>query len=436
VTNGRPGVVEHGAGDADEWVVRASKAFLPGKGFVVDAVVHVRGGTIAWVGDRAAAEAHSELAEVPTLTFDDATITPGLIDSHTHLTFSGGTRARDQVESESDLAQLSRAVGHAQHALAHGVTTLVDCGSRGLTTHALRDALADDLLAGPRILTAGQPITTTAGHCHWLGGSADRRDEVIRSARLRVAEGADFVKLMLTGGNMTAGSNPNALQYPPRTVAAVVSDMARLGRHLVAHAHSVDGVVVAARAGVRVIAHATCVSDDGRTPEKAALDLLANAGTFVDPTLTVGLPSHRASEDPAPPRHGRSRAQVREAMVPVFREMHARGVPLLAGTDGGSPGVPHHRSAASVQALHEEIGLTVEQALAAATDLPARAFGIREVTGAIEPGLSADLVVFGGDLSRDLGALQRPVAVWSRGRRTAAARELTGGRRCCTTSST
>ena len=143
MTNDRPGVAEHGSGDAAEWVVRASKAFLPGKGFVVDSVVHVRGATIAWVGDRSAAEARPELADVPTLTFDDATITPGLIDSHTHLTFSGEAWARDQVESESDLEQLSRAVGHAQHALAHGVTTVVDCGARGLTTHALRAALAD-----------------------------------------------------------------------------------------------------------------------------------------------------------------------------------------------------------------------------------------------------------------------------------------------------
>jgi imidazolonepropionase-like amidohydrolase len=123
-------------------------------------------------------------------------------------------------------------------------------------------------------------------------------------------------------------------------------------------------------------------------------------------------------------------------MIPVFREMHARGVPLLAGTDGGSTGVPHHRSEASVRALHEEVGLTIEQALTAATDLPARAFGIREITGALEPGLSADLVVFGGDLSLDLGALQRPVAVWARGRRAPATRELMGGPPCCTTSST
>jgi imidazolonepropionase-like amidohydrolase len=436
VTIGRPGAPENVAGDAHEWVVRATKAFLPGQGFVGDAAVHVRGGTIAWVGEHAEAAARPELVDVPTLTFEGATLAPGLIDSHTHLTFSGGSRAREQVESESDLEQLARAVGHAQHALAHGVTTLVDCGARGLTTHALRDAVADGLLVGPRILVAGQPITTTAGHCHWLGGTADSKEDVLRSARTRVAEGADFVKLMLTGGNMTAGSNPSAVQYPPKSVAAAVSDMARLGKSLVAHAHSAEGVVVAARAGVRVIAHATCVSDDGRPPEQATLDILAAAGTFVDPTLTVGSSSCPAGEEPAQAPHAMSRAQVREAMIPVFREMHARGVPLLAGTDGGSTGVPHHRSEASVRALHEEVGLTIEQALTAATDLPARAFGIREITGALEPGLSADLVVFGGDLSLDLGALQRPVAVWARGRRAPATRELMGGPPCCTTSST
>lgn len=435
MTQGRLDVADRSPASASEWVVRVPRAFLPGTGFVADCVVHVRGSTIVWVGDQAAARARRELSGVDTYTFDRATLTPGLIDSHTHLTFSGDSAVRDRLVAESDLDHLTRAVGNAQHALAHGITTLVDCGARALTTHALRDAIAADVLVGPRLLAAGPPITTTAGHCHWLGGHADSHDDVIRAARLRVTEGSDFVKLMLTGGNMTAGSNPNALQYSPETVLAAASDMARLGKPLVVHAHSLDGVVVGARAGARVIAHATCVDASGKPPEAAVLDALATAGTFVDPTLMVGHPDASAMESPDSSANGLSRARIREAMLPVFGEMHARGVPLLAGTDGGSTGVPHHRVAGSVRALHEEVGLTVEKALLGATDLPARAFGIRDVVGALEPGMSADLVVFDGDLAQSLEALERPIAVWSRGRRVPAAGESEGGRRCCTTSS-
>jgi imidazolonepropionase-like amidohydrolase len=435
VTNRRRVVADGPPVGADEWVVRASRGFLPGTGFVSDCVVHVRGSTIVWVGDRAAAAARPELSGIETVTFDRATLTPGLIDSHTHLTFSGDHAVRDQVRSESDLDQLTRAVGNAQHALAHGVTTLVDCGARGLTTHALRDAFAAGLLAGPRLLAAGPPITTTAGHCHWLGGHADSHDDVIRAARLRVTEGSDIVKLMLTGGNMTAGSNPSALQYSPATVSAAASDAARLGKPLVVHAHSVDGVAVAARAGARVIAHATCVDAAGRAPAAATLDLLAASGAFVDPTLMVGHGDGPTGEGEDSSSAALSRAEIREAMLPVFREMHARGVPLLAGTDGGSTGVAHHRVAGSVRALHEEVGLSLEQALLGATDLPARAFGVRDVVGAIEPGLSADLAVFDGDVSRSVEALERPVAVWARGNRVALPGEVGGGRSCCTTSS-
>jgi imidazolonepropionase-like amidohydrolase len=338
--------------------------------------------------------------------------------------------------AESDLDQLARAVGNAQHALVHGITTLVDCGARGLTTHALRDAFAADTLTGPRLLTSGPPITTTAGHCHWLGGHADSQDDVIRAARARVAEGSDIVKLMLTGGNMTEGSNPRELQYSPETVNVACADLARLGRPLVVHAHAADAVAVAARAGARVIAHATCVDAAGRAPAAHTLDAVVAAGTFIDPTLMVGHDEGSAVGRQTLRSGGLSRAQIREAMLPVFREMHDRGVPLLAGTDGGSTGVSHHRVAGSVRALHEEVGLSLEEALLGATDLPARAFRIRDVTGAIEPGLSADLVVFDGDVTRSVAALERPVAVWTRGRRVAMPQVQDGVRPCCTTSST
>jgi imidazolonepropionase-like amidohydrolase len=421
-------------GDADEWVVRASRGFLPGTGFVVDCVVHIRGAHIVWVGHRDASGARPDLSDVDTVAFDDATLTPGLIDSHTHLTFSGGSSVPEQLAAESDLELLARAAGNAQHALAHGVTTLVDCGARGLTTHALRDAFDAGVIAGPRLLVAGSPITTTAGHCHWLGTHADTHDDAIRAARSRVADGSDIVKLMLTGGNMTEGSNPDALQYSVDTVNAVGADVARLGKPFVVHAHSAEGVVMAARAGARVVAHATCVDSAGRPPARADLDLVRDSGVFVDPTLMVAN-VHGAGDSLESSAGRLSRAQVREAMLPVYRELHDRGVPLLAGTDGGSTDVAHHRVAGSVRALHCEVGLSLEDALLAATDLPARAFGLRDRAGALEAGLSADLAVFAGDLSRDVDALESPLAVWARGRRSAAQQGAEGGQRCCTTSS-
>jgi imidazolonepropionase-like amidohydrolase len=423
---------------AREWVVRASRGLVPGAGFVADCEVLVRGGVIAWVGHRDVAGARPDLSGVETMTFDEATLVPGLIDSHTHLTFSGGTSVDRWMAGQSDLALLAHAAGRAQHALAHGVTTLVDCGSRALTVHELRDAVTSSRLIGPRLLAAGAPITTTAGHCHWLGGCADSHDDVIRVLRARVADGADLVKLMLTGGNMTKGSNPMALQYDSRVVADLAADARRLGKPLVVHAHCEAAVAVAARGGARVVAHATCVDDHGNPPSGATFDALLDAGAFVDPTLTVGSDVSESQLGSAAERsEWASRRRVREAMLPVYRAMHERGIPLLAGTDGGSTGVPHHCVGGSVRALHREVGLSVEQALLAATDLPARAFELRDRVGALEAGLCADLAVFAGDLENDLDALDRPIAVWTQGRRApAAAAPDIEGARCCTTSST
>lgn len=392
------------------WLVSARQGFLAGVGFVDDCEVLVVGDRIAWVGHSTSAEPRPDTSAATPVSFPGGTILPGLIDAHVHLTFSGLSDTVDVLRGEDDLGSTVRALGNAQRALRHGVTTQVDCGSRGTVIARLRDSILAGLASGPRILTAGPPLTTTAGHCHWLGGTADTLDEVIRSARSRVADGSDVVKIMLTGGNMTAGTNPGALQYPVETMHALGAECVRLGKPLVVHAHSTQAVRAAAESRATVIAHSTCYTDGAYELDDATLETLLASGSFVDPTLTVGIPRDGADE------RALARSRVRESMIPVYRRMHQAGVPLLAGTDGGSTHVEHHTVARAVAALHDEVGLSIEDALHAATDLPATAFGLRAETGALEVGLCADLVVVDGDLRTDLAALAEPVAVWARGR--------------------
>ncbi len=404
---------ERSALAASAFALRVGLAFLPGRGLAENVTVVAADGVITEV--RTDVTGQALLPGVPeVLDLPGATLLPGLIDSHAHLSFSGGLDPVAEVIGASDVDLGLLALSNAQTALARGVTTVADCGARGGVAISLRAAVAAGRACGPRILSSGAPITTTAGHCSWLGACADSLDDVIKQARCQVAAGADFLKVMMTGGNLTPGSNPGMLQYPPEVIVALVAEATRLGRPLVAHAHSEQAVALAAKAGVPIVAHGTCGSPDGISVSPATLAALRQARTVIDPTITVGM---RVPGQSFPPTAERSK--IRHDMLPVFAAMHARGITLLAGTDGGVTNVGHGNSAAAVLALHRDVGLDLADALAAATAWPARALGLAGVTGAIEPGLSADLLLVDADVRADPAALLRPAKVWLGGRLSA-----------------
>lgn len=399
-----------------QWRIRASHTLLPGVGLVPDCVVTVTGAAVTAVERGGGPEPSTDdgSGPVPLVDASGCTLLPGLVDAHTHLMFPGGPDPVPTIRAESDHALVVRALGNAQAALIRGITTMVDCGSKGSTLLSLRNAIESGLAVGPRLLVAGMPITTTAGHCHWLGAQADSLDDVIRQARTLFGEGVDFLKLMLTGGNMTALSNTRQLQYPEPTVRALGDEARRMEIPLVVHAHTEYACRLAAQAGARILAHATCATGDAIGLSEETLSAVVDSRCYVDPTLMVGASAH----------HSPQRRLIRAQMIPLFRRMHEAGVPLLAGTDGGSTNVGHAQVAGSVAALHEEVGLPLEQCLAAATELPARALGRRHEFGAIEAGLSADFTVVPGDLRTDLSALYRPRAVYLNGRLVASEGQL------------
>ena len=411
------GLNGRGSRPDDPFALRVGVALLPDRGFVEDVTVLVENGVIAEVneGGPSARNLGRELVSAPT-----STLLPGLIDSHVHLSFSGGPDPVGDVVGVSDSELAVRAYHNSMVALARGVTTLVDCGARGGVVIKIGDMLESAALPGPRVLAAGAPITTTAGHCAWLGGCADSLDEVIREARRQVAAGADLLKIMVTGGNLTPGSNPSMLQYPPEVLMQLAAEARRLGKILVAHAHSEEAVALVAKAGIEVVSHATCRSSGGIALSDETLASLVASGTFVDATITVGM----LGDNALAPADGGARARVRTEMLPVFKAMHSAGVPLLAGTDGGVTSVEHGGVARAVLALHREVGLDLVDALSAATSSPAAAVGIAATAGSISEGLSADLIVLDGDIRLEPDILRTPAAVFCRGRLAATAGAL------------
>ncbi len=206
-------------------VLRAARLF-DGQRSIDDATVIVDGGRIAAVEPRRT----EPPLDADALHFGDATLLPGLIDTHVHLGFDGSADPVGQMKADDDGALLLRMRLAARRSLAAGVTTVRDLGDRGYLALALRDWFRGGNEIGPEIQASGPPLTVTGGHCHFMGGQADDEGELRRGVRERATRGVDVIKVMVTGGNMTAGISPMTPQYTVAELAAVVDEAHRFGR--------------------------------------------------------------------------------------------------------------------------------------------------------------------------------------------------------------
>ncbi|WP_051580084.1 metal-dependent hydrolase family protein [Pseudonocardia acaciae] len=365
-------------------------------------------GAVVVDGERiVAAGAWSEI-EVPAPAqvreLDDVTLLPGLVDAHVHLamdaepTSTGTDLSRPDAELALVMAQSARRL------LDAGVTTARDLGCPGTLSVAVRDAIAARRIPGPRMLVANAPITVTGGHAWAMGGEADTAEDVVRQVRLRAKEGADLVKIMTTGGFMTAGSRPWHARYTVEHLSAGVDEAHRLGMRVTTHALGVEGIARAVAAGVDSIEHCAWLTETGSRFDPAVAARMVAAGIAVCPTMnTACLP-----EPYFCPWDSRA------AVLDNLRAMHAAGLEIIAGTDAGIGMVPFQRYADGLDILGEA-GMSPRQVLAAATAKAARACGLASVTGTLAPGMAADVLAVPGDPTEDLSVLHRPLFVLARG---------------------
>ena len=242
-------------------------------------------------------------------------------------------------------------------------------------------------------MIANEPITTTGGHCWFMGGEADGHDEIRRAVRERHKAGADVVKVMSTGGFMTAGSAPWHAQFASAELQTLVDEARRVEMPVAAHAHGTPGIANAVAAGVTTIEHCSWVAADGIPGEGYDEDIV---GAIVDKSIRVCVTANArfGSRDPVR-REGARRRIVR---------MHAAGVRFIAGTDSGINNVRHYEYAGGLLAL-ADCGLTPAEVLAAATTEAAAACGLARSKGAIAPGMDADLIAVDGNPLDDLAVL-------------------------------
>jgi imidazolonepropionase-like amidohydrolase len=375
----------------------ASEALRPGL-----VTLRIEDQRIAGVGDAPELERDAERIDLR-----GAVALPGLCDAHVHLTLDPARREAVQDASGDPLETMAV---RARAMVAAGITTARDLGGPEFRALELRDRIASGELVGPRLLCAGQPLTSPQGHCWFWGGEANGAGELRAVVRRQVERGADWIKVMATGGVLTRGTTPAQSQFEEAELAAAVAEARAHGRHVAAHCHGTEGIGRAARAGVRTIEHCSFASEDGfgGAQDASVMTDVVRSGAWISPTVNTGFARFFA-EDGSPGKFA-------TRMNQVYTQLRRAGAPFIASTDAGIPGIAHHRLPEALPLFARLAELRPVEALRTATSEAARALGLEAETGRLAAGLAADVLVVDGNPLEDLGALMRPILVLARGR--------------------
>ncbi len=340
------------------------------------------------------------------------TVLPGLIDCHTHLA--------DPIQSPSSADPLKTSgeqyaftgVRNARATLMAGFTSVRDVGTyRGFVAVALRDAINDGTVIGPRMKVAGAYITVSSGGGEVTGlahdvipppdfrrGVANSADEVRQRVREVLNAGADFIKIIATGAVLAPGTKPAAPEYTEEEIRAAVDEAANYGTVVAAHAHGAEGIKRAVRAGVRSIEHASLADDEAlRLMKQHGTWLVADIynGDYID---SVGRQEHWTAEVL------RKNLETTETQRIAFRKAVALGVHIAYGTDSGV--YPHGGNAAQLPYM-VKYGMTPMRAIQSATIDAARMMVWQDAVGSLAPGKYADLIAVKGDALADLHAMMQ-----------------------------
>jgi imidazolonepropionase-like amidohydrolase len=370
---------------------------------LADQTIVIEDGKIVGVSGTAEAKIPSDAVRIDLA---NATVLPGLIDAHTHLTMDPKF-GYEQLATSLPRETLTGAK-NARLTLLAGFTTVRNVGAREFSDVALRDAISAGDIPGPRMLVSGPPLSITGGHCDnnmlpfeyhaTSDGVADGIAAVQHKVRENIKYGSDLIKVCATGGVLSLGDNPQHSQFTLEEMKAIVADAHRLGRKVAAHAHGAEGIRWAAEAGVDSVEHGSYIDDAG-------IAAMKEHGTYLVPTLYLGdwMIDNAGLTHLPPPLLAKAQEVIPAARKNIARAF-AAGVKVAFGTDAAV--YPHGLNAHEF-AVMVKLGLSPLQAIQAGTLNAADLLGWSGKVGTLDPGAWADVIAVDGDPVKDVTTLER-----------------------------
>ena len=340
------------------------------------------------------------------------TLLPGLIDMHVHLTSGGGYHGYERLKL-TDERRAILGVVHAKQTLMAGFTTVRNVGAGSFGDVALRDAINDGDIPGPRMLVSGPPIGITGGHCsdnnllppeYGISGEgvADGPWAARTAVRRNIKYGADLIKTCSTGGVLSKGTKVGAPQYTVEELTALVDEAHSRGLKVASHAHGAEGIINALTAGADTIEHASFIDDEG-----IRLAIENNAALSMDIYVTEYILGEGASSGILEESLEKER-MTGATQRSNFRKAVEAGATIVYGTDAGV--YPHGQNAKQLSRM-TRFGMTPLQALQSATTVAAGVMGLGYEVGKIEAGYAADFVAVEGNPIERIELLEAPSAV-------------------------
>jgi len=391
-------------------VVRAGTLLaVPGEAPKSRQSLVIRNGVIESVKDGFPTPEALGVPEARVIDLEDSFVLPGLIDLHTHVTSELGPTNKLEAVTLSQVDNALNGVVFLERTLRAGFTTIRNTGGDPEVMFGLRRGVEAGKIQGPRIFAAGAGISNTGGHADFHGfreeildlfqssGTCDGADDCRRAVRTQIKRGSDWIKITATGGVLSETAAGVNQQLFDDELQAIVEAAAMMGREVAAHAHGVDGINAALRAGVRTIEHGTYSDDE-------SFALFKEKGAYLVPTILAGATVvEMATHSDFMPAPIKAKAlSVGPQMIEMVRSAHAAGVAIAFGTDSG---VSRHGDNAREFALMVEAGMSPMEAIKAATVTATEVLGIAEQAGTLEVGKRADLIATAASPLADVAQL-------------------------------